>query len=460
MSKPYKSGKNVWSVRVRKDGVDQLLSGFATYTVASRAANDYIAAMSKQGGPVGLGPRVTLLAQGMSDYALERLIFNKGAPQEVRRFNRYLRAANLPQLVIEPMNEPDPVVSVAGQVKDDGPRQHWVVRLQTIEEQQAGSRIVNSLKSTRARIATKTAGSDRLRARLANLRVFEVTKDDVQKLIDAMRSERAGKGTLQQEQAVIRVVFNYFRDTWNWVEPARNPAIKLKMPVVDNQRSRVLSEEEEARLLPALDRSYNRTAVLMVHLLIETAMRCGEPIEHATWGGMDWNRRVLSLRDSKTGSREVPLSPRAIKLLEELHGVGPHQPDTLILRLSYESLKAVWNRACARAEIKDLHLHDLRHTAATRLALKTGNVFLVKQLTGHKQLSQLDRYVNVSADDVVAVMHREPDPQPAPKAASAAPAESVVMNTDAPIEAVASNVVHVSFNRRRSNVIPMGEPRP
>lgn len=56
-------------------------------------------------------------------------------------------------------------------------------------------------------------------------------------------------------------------------------------------------------------------------------------------------------------------------------------------------------------------MHDLRRTAATRMAMKTGNVLLVKALTGHKTMSMMERYINVGADDVVNVMH-----QPAPLA--------------------------------------------
>jgi len=59
---------------------------------------------------------------------------------------------------------------------------------------------------------------------------------------------------------------------------------------------------------------------------------------------------------------------------------------------------------CKRAEVYDLTLHDLRHTAATRFALRTGSIVLTKSLTGHKSLSQVERYVNTKADDVVKVM--------------------------------------------------------
>ena len=87
--------------------------------------------------------------------------------------------------------------------------------------------------------------------------------------------------------------------------------------------------------------------------------------------------------------------------------LGGGELDDPIVQITYESLKAAWYRACERAGVDGLHMHDLRHTAATRMALKTGNIFLVKALTGHKTLSQLERYVNVKASDVVNVMHAE-----------------------------------------------------
>ena len=52
--------------------------------------------------------------------------------------------------------------------------------------------------------------------------------------------------------------------------------------------------------------------------------------------------------------------------------------------MSYDALAAAWRRACERANVADLHMHNLRHTAAPRMALWSGNVLIVKALTGHK----------------------------------------------------------------------------
>lgn len=115
---------------------------------------------------------------------------------------------------------------------------------------------------------------------------------------------------------------------------------------------------------------------------------------------------MLCLRDAKAGSRDVPLSPVAMQVLQDL---GPGKPDERIVKISYDALKKGMEQACERAGIKNLHLHDLRRTAATRLALKTGNLFLVKALTGHKTDAMAARYMQAGADDVVSVLHA-PEP--------------------------------------------------
>lgn len=139
-----------------------------------------------------------------------------------------------------------------------------------------------------------------------------------------------------------------------------------------------------------------------VALLRETGMRTSEPLAHARWKNVDWDRRILTLGDGKTGAREVPLSPAALEALRDLN---PGAPDDPIVRITYEALRGAWNDACKRAGVTNLQLYDLRRTAATRMGLKTGNVFLVQALTGHKTIDMVMRYMNVTADDAVAVLH-------------------------------------------------------
>ena len=229
----------------------------------------------------------------------------------------------------------------------------------------------------------------------------------MQNYMNAMRDEDVAPATMKLEQSLWKVLFNYACTTWGWASLKDNPATRLEMPAVDNERKRMMSHAEQTLLDAALLDCRNALVAPVVTLLRETAMRASEPLEHACWGDVNWERRVLCLRDAKAGSRDVPLSPVALQVLQDL---GPGRPDERIVKISYDALKKGMERACERAGIKNLHLHDLRRTAATRLALKTGNLFLVKALTGHKTDAMAARYMQVGADDVVSVMHA---PEPA-----------------------------------------------
>ena len=262
----------------------------------------------------------------------------------------------------------------------------------------------------RKELLSRTCGSDRVRQVLSQTTVSKITHSDIQRLIDTLASEKLAASTIALERALLRSFFNYVRKRWAWAQPANNPATDLDLPKIDNARDRVMSLQEQTLLDDAFDGARNDVLRHVVVLLRETAMRASEPLLHATWAGVDWERKVLQLSDGKDGKRDVPLSPAA---LDALKALGPREPEQRIVELTYEALKAGFKRNCKRAKIKNLHLHDLRHTAATRLGLETGNVFLVKALTGHKTDEMVNRYVNVKADDVVAYLHRKKEALPA-----------------------------------------------
>ena len=81
------------------------------------------------------------------------------------------------------------------------------------------------------------------------------------------------------------------------------------MPEVDNVRKRSMSLPEQQAMDQALTTCRDKLVAPTTTLLRETAMRSSEPLKHAKWGDIDWERKVMHLVDSKSGSREVPLSP-------------------------------------------------------------------------------------------------------------------------------------------------------
>lgn len=426
---PYREGAG-WSMRRRVFGQDLYVSGHSSQTAARQAMEALVKPLSRRGQPKGLGPRQTTLAQALQDYALERLPCLKGAPQEARRINRYLRAVGMATVAV--VKTRDAAAQESKQPAAIGAHQRFVVTLEPPRQERP---IPQGLGAHRRAQELETAAADKLREQLARMRVADVLPYHVQDFIDDLRKCRE-PATLQLERALLRSLFNYARNVWCWSEPASNPATGLRMPKVDNQRDRVMSHDEQRRLDEAIGDCRNALVAPTLELLRETAMRSSEPLERAVWSDVDWQHKLIRLRDSKSDSRQVPLSPAAIAALEQLAALNAPQPDAPIVQMSYDALAAAWRRACERAGVLDLRIHDLRHTSATRMALKTGNVFLVKALTGHKTLSQLERYVNVKAADVVAVMHA-PEPKPTGNC------------TADELEDVVGNLVRGNFGKRR-----------
>lgn len=392
MAKAYPQGKG-WAIRAHYQCNDIYECGPDKGEV-ERAVRDRMAAIDAVGAPVGRGPKRTTAAQAMQDYALQRLPFKKGALQEAVRMNHYLRAAGLQTLVVTRLAAPS-----AG---EKSKQTYFNV---TLEPHSDIRTIAPGLGGHRKTQMTKTADARKHRAVLACKSLASVRRIDMQNYMDAMRAEGAAPATMKLEQALWRGLFNHAFTQWHWKSLVDNPATKLKMPQVDNERERVMSEQEQALMDASFAGCRNDLVAPVVTLLRETAMRSSEPLQMACWSDVDWEAKVLTLRDSKTLRRNVPLSPLALQALQTLRQMGESEPDDKIVKISYEALKASWTRACNRAGIKNLKIHDLRHTAATRMALKTGNLFLVMALTGHKTVVSVMRYTNVKAQDVVKVMH-------------------------------------------------------
>lgn len=399
MAKPYQEGKG-WCVRARHEGHDVYLSGYATKAAVLKAVSLRKVEIDRGRAPRQPGPERTTLAQAMQTYALERLRFLKGAVQDAVRINNYLRSAGLDLLEVKKGLAQD---GQQGQQDSGAPNVYFSVSLKPHTTER---KIPKGLSAHRTAQLTKNANTERHRAVLACKRMADITRSDVQQYMNAMVDDANAAATVALERALLRGVFNYARTSWRWLEHRENPCTSLKLPAVKNVRKRSMSAEEQAAMDLAISSCRNKLVGPTVALLRETGMRTSEPLSHARWKNVDWQRSILTLDDGKTGAREVPLSVPALQALRELN---PGAPDDPIVRITYEALRGAWNDACKRAGVTDLQLYDLRRTAATRMGLKTGNVFLVQALTGHKTIEMVMRYMNVTADDAVAVLHARPE---------------------------------------------------
>ncbi|MDB5243611.1 MAG: phage integrase family protein [Spirosoma sp.] len=214
----------------------------------------------------------------------------------------------------------------------------------------------------------------------------------------AHRDERlreVSAGTVTRELAYLSSIINHARREWGIV--INNPISSIKKPPAGPGRDRVLSVVEEMRLLVALAPSgrRNRWMEPLVVLALETAMRRGELLAWR-WDGGNLPRRTATLLTSKNGyGRAVPLSTRAVNTLALL----PSSTGAVFPVRQCAVAKA-FEKGVVRAALGDLHFHDLRHTAITRLAEKVPNVVELSAISGHRSLAMLKRYYHPRAEDL------------------------------------------------------------
>ena len=407
VAKPFKEA-GAWSLRRRIKGEDFYVCGCESSAEARAQMDKKLKAVNARQKPWGLGPEETTVGQSLLDYGLQTLPFLKGARQECNRINRYLRAAGLPTLRVVPLDERASDAHTEAATRSERPKGirrqnkagqvYWEV---VTTPPTTDRKIPKGLGGHRRQLAKKSEGSDLLRERLARRDVESTCRYHVQELVDAMRKEGKSSSSIQNERALLRSMLNHAFAIWHWSSLADNAATRIRMPTSKPFKARVLSEQEQVNLEQALEECRNDVIEPTVVLLLETAMRTSEPIVYARWQDVNWDEHTLRLTDSKTNARDVPLSDKALAALGRLKALSGGVPEEPIVSVSYEALKAAWRRACQRAGITNLRLYDLRHTAATRAALRFGNVFLVQALTGHKTLAMVENYTHVGAADLV-----------------------------------------------------------
>lgn len=209
------------------------------------------------------------------------------------------------------------------------------------------------------------------------------------------RLREVAPGSVRREIGLLSAVLTVARREWQWVD--RNPVADVGKPQEPPPRTRLPTEEEFARLAHVAGDDL-RTAMARTHLAFlfscETAMRSGE-ILGLTWDAVNIGKRVAHLPRTKNGTaRDVPLSMRAVELLEALPKAEP------IFALTAPQRDALWRKITSKAGIEDLHFHDARAYALTQLARRV-DVLTLARISGHKDIRLLSNvYYRETAEDI------------------------------------------------------------
>lgn len=208
------------------------------------------------------------------------------------------------------------------------------------------------------------------------------------------RLQQVTSGTVAREYHVIRAALNVARKEWKWLHV--DVADGFKPPPPNRARDRILNDGEVTAIIDALGGlvlppvTLKHEIAIAFAVALETGMRKGEILGLQPG---DIVGSVARLRMTKNGeAREVPLSKRARELLA-------HLP----FRVSTSTADAMFRDAVRRSGVIDVHFHDSRHTAATRLARKLQLLELCRMF-GWKNPKQVMVYYNKPASQIAELL--------------------------------------------------------
>ena len=241
---------------------------------------------------------------------------------------------------------------------------------------------------------------------LGRKRLDTLGRADVIRLHQSMR---ATPGAANRCLALLSKMMN-LAERWGNRPDGSNPCRHVEK-YRENKRNRFLLAAELARLGAACQRceqdgTISPSFLALVRLLIFTGARLSE-IQKAQWDWVDFESGVLRLPDSKSGAKTIMLPAPALDVLTRLVRLDGNP--YIITGKGDRYLVDVWKQwAILRevAELKDVRLHDLRHSFASIGAAGGMSLNIIGGLLGHRQTQTTLRYAHLATDPLKAAANR------------------------------------------------------
>jgi len=281
--------------------------------------------------------------------------------------------------------------------------QRQVVLKESIDEYESYAQINLSLKSLQS---IKTANKPLLKFFSPIRPLNTITQHDIEKFITQLK-KTAPKG-YKVYVRTIRAMFNKFKE-WNYI--TNNPLTKIKFAKTQIVAPKYLTNDEFEKIMQMVESELIED---FCRVAFDTGMRLSE-IVYLRWLNVNLKKRIIVVGDelflTKTRKqRTVPMSESVFKVLEHrdnekrgseyVFGKTKNRPYTA----DYFSKK--FKEACRAAEIDEgIHMHSLRHSAATRMAQSGAPIIAVKEILGHSSISTTMIYAHTDLEAMRAAVN-------------------------------------------------------
>lgn len=237
-----------------------------------------------------------------------------------------------------------------------------------------------------------------IRASFGGLLLRDITPQRVQGYLEEKLASGLSPSTVNYHLSILK---NSLTMAVRWSLLRENPLAGMKIPgKIVNARSRLLLPEEITRLLSSCSLEWKE----FVTVALNTGMRKNEILKLRK-DQLDLERRFAFLPTSKNDDpRPVPLTREAIEIIKGAIArnglLGLDSPYVFVnpsTGLPYRrDTDTGWRNALRRASLEDVHFHDLRHTAASYLAMAGVDLVTIAEILGHRDMRTLRRYTHIT----------------------------------------------------------------
>lgn len=223
----------------------------------------------------------------------------------------------------------------------------------------------------------------------AGIPISKISQEDLE--VWLLNMEREKKWKQATRNYYIALLKTLFRKAVEWKKIKVSPALYLAKKDPQNERTRFASWEELNRLW---DKATPRLSRFLIGLL-NTGVRKGR-LEALEWTDINLESRLIRVKNKKGREYWVRINQT---LCDELSTVPVENRTGRVFDTT--NLRKDWEKALRDAKIEDLHMHDLRHTFATRTTEKTKDLNKTQKALGHASPMMTNRYRHVIDEALV-----------------------------------------------------------
>jgi integrase len=227
---------------------------------------------------------------------------------------------------------------------------------------------------------------------LEGMDLDKITRDVVDRLIQAGQREGVTNTTVNRRMQVLRAILRKAMQEWEWID--RVP--RFRMLKESKGRVRFLTRQEAARLLTELPPHLRA----MTRFTLATGLRQGN-VKRLRWAQVDLEKRRAWINAEEAKGRRaipVPLNAEALQVIEEQRGWHPEYVFTYEGRPIQQVNTKAWRAALKRAGIEDFRWHDLRHTWASWHAQNGTPSNVLQELGAWRGPEMVQRYAHFSTE--------------------------------------------------------------